>query len=309
MDEIIVKQTIGTLDANFDEMKEKLNAQLDEYRNLVFTEETKKQAKETVAELRKGKKELADRCKAVKKEWLVPLDTFMEKADGLAKMFDEPIDYINSQIEAFETRRIESKRNEISNIYADLVVEEELMGLVPLTKIYNPKWENATFSAKEIRAEIMAHKENAKNALVTIKGMHTDMEEKAIDMFAHTLDLPQVIIFINNYENQKKEVLEREREQMRREEEERIRAEERRKIEAEQRAEREKAEALAKAEEEKAVAVEEARAEVVETFIPTDNEEEETAYQYTLMLTPDAKEKVEMFLNSIGVEFFVMEVD
>lgn len=309
MDEIIVKQTIGTLDANFDEMKEKLNAQLDEYRNLVFTEETKKQAKETVAELRKGKKELADRCKAVKKEWLVPLDAFMEKADGLAKMFDEPIDYINSQIEAFETRRIESKRNEISNIYADLVVEEELMGLVPLTKIYNPKWENATFSAKEIRAEIMAHKENAKNALVTIKGMHTDMEEKAIEMFAHTLDLPQVIIFINNYENQKKEVLEREREQMRREEEERIRAEERRKIEAEQRAEREKAEALAKAEEEKAVAVEEARAEVVETFIPTDNEEEETAYQYTLMLTPDAKEKVEMFLNSIGVEFFVMEVD
>lgn len=298
MEEIIITQKSGEITANFEAVKAQLNEQLALYRNLVFTEEEKKKAKDTVAELRKGKKELADRCKEVKKEYMMPFDAFMEKADELAKMFDEPINLINEQIEAFEQKRIEEKKEIIKSIYAELVPEEEFQHIIPLNKIYNVKWENATFAEKAIKDEVMTLKLNAKSALETIKAMHSDIEERAIELYKSTLNVTEAVLLITNYENQKKEIMERERIKMREAEEERIRAEERRRIEEEQRAK-----------EELENAVQTAKAEAVEELIPTDFGAVETAYQYTMMLTPDAKEKVEMFLNSIGIEFYGMEVE
>lgn len=298
MNGIVVTQRHGEISANFEEVKAQLEDQLRIYKNMVFTEESKKDAKDTVAELRKGKKELAERCKEVKKEYLQPLDAFMAKADELAKMFDEPINLINEQIDAFEQKRIEEKKEIIKNIYAELVPEEEYQHIIPLSKIYNVKWENATFTEKAVKDEIMNRKLDAKSALSTIKAMNSEIEDRAIELYKSTLNVTEAILLITNYENQKKEIMERERARMREEEEERIRAEERRRIEDEQKA---------KAELEEAVQT--AKAEAVEELIPTDFGAVETAYQYTMMLTPDAKEKVEMFLNSIGVEFYAMEVE
>ena len=298
MNEIVVTQTSGAISTNFEEVKAKLSEQLEVYSKMVFTEETKKSAKDTVAELRKGKAELQNRCKEVKKEWMIPFDAFMVQANELAEMFDKPISKILEQIDAFEQKRIAEKKEVISNIYAELINEEEIVRLIPLAKIYNTKWENATFKEKDIREEMMQKKLALKDALETIRGMHSQMEERAIALFVDTFNLSESVKLINEYERQKAEILEREREQMRRAEEERIRAEERRRIEEERRAE-----------EEKAKAIESAKAEVVEQLIPDDIGAEEKGWLYTIMLTPDAKEKLDMYLDSVGIEYYAMEGD
>ena len=298
MNEMIVRQKCGEIDANFEEVKAYLDEQLDIYGKMVFTEETKTTAKNTVAELRKGQKDILARCKEVKKEYMIPLDNFLAKANELAQMFDKPISFINEQIDAFEQKRIAEKKVIVSNIYAELVPEEDIKQIIPLTKIYNSKWENATFKEKDIKAEIMERKLNCKNAVEMICSFHSEMEERAMEIYKSTLDMSEAVLFITNYENQKKAILERERELMRANEEERIRAEERKRILSEQ-----------KAEEEKAKAVEDAKAEVIENLIPTDSGSEERGYSYTMMLTEDAKSKVDTFLNRIGIEFFAMEVD
>lgn len=309
MNEIIVSQESGKVVCDFEGAKAMLDAKLDTYRKMVFTEDTKNDAKNTVAELRKEKKAFGDRCKEVKKEYMKPLDDFLVKASELSDMFDVPINFINEQIDAFEQKRIEEKKSLIFDIYQELIPEEEYQTMIPLLKIYNKKWENATTTKKAISEEIMNVKEALKKALETIRSMNSDMEQKATDLYLNSFDLSASLIYLNNYEAEKKAIQERERERIRREEEERIRREEREKIEAEQRHAEELAKAVEIAKDE-AVAEcveqirEEVYQEVTESFLPEQTGEEEEPYTYTILLSPNTKESLETFMNSIGIEFF-----
>lgn len=310
--EVQVQQQAGEISCDFNAAKAYLNERLEEYRNVVFTEDSKKEAKATVASLRKEKKAFTDRVKEVRNEYMKPLEEFAARAKVLADMYDQPINFINDQVTAFEQHRIEEKKEQIKELYLECMgdMQEEL----PLNKIYNSKWENATTNPTQIRREMMDRKESVKQGLDAIRQMHSDVEEKAIAMFLASFDLTKTILYINQYEQQQKEIIAREQERIRREEEERIRQEERAKLEAErrereslERAEREKQEALAAAEAEKQVAVElakeEAAQEVIDAMIPQDLEGESNLYEYRFALTAEAKEKLEMYLTSVGIDW------
>ena len=66
---------------------------------------------------------------------------------------------------------------------------------------------------------------------------------------------------------------------------------------------------LRKAEEEKRIAVEaakeEASQELVESLIP-DVGGESSLYEYRISLTEDAKQKLEMYMDSVGIEWELM---
>ena len=72
----------------------------------------------------------------------------------------------------------------------------------------------------------------------------------------------------------------------------------------------EKEEALRQAEAERIAAVEQAREdavqEVIESFIPN-MEGEENLYEYRISLSDDAKEKLEMYMDSVGIEWEMIE--
>lgn len=302
--EVQVQQQAGKISCDFEAGKAYLNERLEEYRNVVFTEENKKEAKATVASLRKEKKAFTDRVKEVRDEYMKPLEEFAAKAKELADMYDQPINFINGQVSAFEQRRIEEKKEQIKDLYLECL--GDMQAELPLNKIYNSKWENATTNPTQIRREMMERKETVKQGLDAIWQMHSDAEEKAVAMFLESYDLTKSILYINQYEQQQ--------ERIRREEEERIRREERAKLEAEQReretlarAEREKQEALAAAEAEKLAAVEQAKEEaaqeVIDSMIPQDLEGSSNLYEYRMALTAEAKEKLEMYLTSVGIDW------
>lgn len=303
--EVQVQQQAGKITCDFESGKTYLNERLEEYRNVVFTEDSKKEAKATVASLRKEKKAFTDRVKEVRDEYMKPLEEFAAKAKELADMYDQPINFINGQVSAFEQRRIEEKKEQIKDLYLECL--GDMQAELPLNKIYNSKWENATTNPTQIRREMMERKETVKQGLDAIRQMHSDSEEKAVAMFLESYDLTKSILYINQYEQQKKEILAREQQ-------ERIRREERAKLEAEQRerealarAERDKQEALAAAEAEKLAAVEQAKEEaaqeVIDSMIPQDLEGSSNLYEYRMALTAEAKEKLEMYLTSVGIDW------
>lgn len=302
--EVQVQQQAGEISCDFNAAKAYLNERLEEYRNVVFTEDSKKEAKATVASLRKEKKAFTDRVKEVRDEYMKPLEEFAAKAKVLADMYDQPINFINDQVTAFEQHRIEEKKEQIKELYLECLgdMQEEL----PLNKIYNSKWENATMNPTQIRREMLERKESVKQGLDAIRQMHSDVEEKAIAMFLSSFDLTKTILYINQYEQQQKEIIAREQERIRREERAKLEAE-RRERESLERAEREKQEALAAAEAEKQAAVElakeEAAQEVIDAMIPQDLEGESNLYEYRLALTAEAKEKLEMYLTSVGIDW------
>lgn len=291
MNEIKIYQNGGSINCDFETAKKELKDELELYGRTVFTEDTKVQAKNTVANLRKQKKAFQDEILSAKRAWMKPFEDFQAKANELLDMFDEPIVFINNQIDEFERRRIEEKKKLIELIYAD-IVEEEWRETIPLQKIYNGRWENATYTEKNIREDIFGVYKKVKDGINTLKLMQSDVEKEAIDIFLKTFDITPAILHITSYAKQKADIMAKEAERIRKEEEERIRNEERNKIAAEQ----EKAKAVE-------VAKEEARAEMVEALTPTQTDEPEIIYTYRIKLTQDAKEKLEMYMNSVGIEY------
>lgn len=311
----VITQQEGTVSCNFEEVKGYIRERLKEYDGAVFTEESKGYAKKELAKLRAEKKELNDNLREAKKKYMAPWDAFEPKVKELINLFDEPITLIDGQVKAFEEDRVVQKKALIEAIYTELA--GDLSDIIPLERIYNPKWENATTKEKAIREEVLAQATAARIALDTIRGMRSDAESKALDVYKQTLSLSIAISCINAYEAQKAEILRKEQERQREEELERIRREEREKLEAERKvleereAQRRAAEEALEAqrrqlEEEKQAAVEQAREtgaqEVIENLTP-DTEEDTQLYEYRVALSKKGKEAFEMYLDSVGIDW------
>lgn len=300
---LVINQNPGSIDINFDALEEQLDKKLSEYKGAVFTESSKAIAKAEVASLRKLKKDIEDSRKAVKKKWMEPYEQFEKKMKSLAVKVDEPINAINEQVQAFEEKRRQEKRELIRNLYEDTVADyEDCRDYISLDKLYDSKWENASVSAKSIKKDMMERMSGIQTEVSSIKAMHSDKEEDALVLYKQTLDLNRALQMISVYEQNKAEALKREEERRKQEEERRIQAE----IEQAKMAEREairREEHIRKEEQEKA-----------EEFIPVpvpdindDNLPFEqpttiTAY-YRIVATPEELEAVETAFNSIGIYF------
>lgn len=304
----VVNQQAALIQCNFEQVEKAIQEKLAEYKGAVFTEDSRQTAKKEVAGLRAQKKAFQDNLREEKKKYMAPWDAFESQAKRLIAMYDEPIDLISGQIQAFEEKRIAEKRSLITSIYQELVTD--LQEYIPLDRIYDQKWENATVKEKDIRKDISAVAESAGQAIITIRNMKSEAVESALEMYKRNLSLTEALAYVNDYERRKQEILAREQERQKREEEERIRREERERILAEQRI-CQAEEAARKAREEKAAAVEQAREEaaqeVVESLIPSFDGAEST-YEYTLELTADAKEKLDMYLDSVGITWHCVEI-
>lgn len=258
----MIFQRAGAVTCDFEGIKNSIEAQMKQYDGVVFTEETKADAKKTVANIRKDKKEFLDRVKEAKAIYMKPWDAFYEKATEVANLFDKPVNYINEQIEAFEESRKKEKIEKIKEIFGEMVFESEILEYLPLSKVYSDKWLNATYTEKQIKEDIMTAKMNVKTGITTIMSFESDVQAKALATFKETLNLPDAIKVITDYENNKKMALRLEKDRLR----------------------------------------EEARAEVIEQFTPTSDGDEQ-AYIYTIILTKEAKDKLEAFMNSVGIEY------
>ena len=290
----VITQQAGTLSLNFEEVEAYIKDRLKEYDGAIFTEESKGYAKKELAKLRAEKKELNDNLRDAKKKYMAPWDAFEPKAKELINLFDEPITLIDGQVKAFEEDRIAQKKALIEAIYTELI--GDLADIIPLARIYNPKWENATTKEKAIREEVVAQATAARIALDTIRGMRSDAESKALDVYKQTLSLPEAISCINAYEAQKAEILRKEQERQLEEELARVRRAAEEALEAQRR----------QLEAEKQAAVKQAREtgaqEVIESLTP-DAEEDTQLYEYRVALSEKGKEAFEMYLDSVGIDW------
>lgn len=292
-------QTVITMEnakvsCNFEQVEAAIKEVISEYRGAVFTEDSKAYAKKVVASLRAQKKMFQDNLRDEKKKYMVPWEEFESRAKALIGMYDEPIDMINGQVKEFEEKRIAEKRELIRRVYGE-VFPEGLASHFPLKRIYDYKWENATTKEKEIRKAISGICEKIQNETSLIRNRNSEVTAQALSMYQKNLDLAEALNYINAYEQQKSEILAKEQERKRREEEERIRREERERLLAEQQAEMEKNAAVEQAKAE-------AAQEVIDSLIPEESGEA-GLYEYRISLSGDAKMKLEMYMDSVGIEW------
>ena len=296
--ELSVTQQMGVITGNFDAIKAQLESEMAEYKGKTFTEETKKKAKEDLADLRKLKKNVNARKLEVKKAYMKPYDDFEEKVNELICVIDDPIVLIDGQVKGFEEKRINERKASIEELY-DGIVEEELRDYIPLERIYGDKWTNATTTMKSIREDISAVVMKTQQDIMTIKAMKSEKEEEALHLYMNNNNLAVSIQFLTRYEQEKAEILKKreKEEQERREREleaerERVREEERRRIREEERLKEEAAkEAIADLK-----AVDEEKAADLSSS-------DSKRVIYTVVATDAELEEIEMALTSLGVYF------
>lgn len=219
-----VEQKNGVIGFNFEEIKEKLNSELEIYKNMIFTEDSKAEAKKTIASLRKLKKSVNDKKLEVKKSFMIPYTNFEAQVKELDNLIDEPINFINNQVEEFERKRVEEKKSLISEIYTEIMAEHgEASGYLPLQRIYDSKWENATTTKKAITEAIAERVDHVEKDLCIIRSMESEFEDKGIVKYKETLELSNAIEIMNQYQKQKEEILRRQEEEAKRKAEEEAR--------------------------------------------------------------------------------------
>ena len=294
----VITQESAKISCNFDQVEQAIKGTLAEFEGVVFTEDSKTYAKKQVASLRKQKKEFQENLRDAKNQYMAPWNEVETRAKNLIALYDEPINFINGQVQAFEEKRIREKKEEIEAVYNELV-PEDLQDYIPLECIYGAKWDNATTNMKTVRKEISEAVTKTQSEISVISSMGSDKVQAALALYMANRNLAAAVKYISDYEAKKKEILaqqerrEAERaEALRREEIEKIRREERARIAEEERIRNEA----------KREAVEEIKT-VDEAAAAPLTEKHSMKVIYTVVATAEEIQEIEMAFNSLGIYF------
>lgn len=216
------------IDFNFEELKEEITNKSALYKNMVYTDETIKDAKSDRALLNKFKTALEDKRKEVKKQCLEPYNQFEKQIKELVAIIDEPVKLIGEQITEFEDREKAEKHEQIIELFN----KAGFQSFVTLEQIYDHKWLNKSVSLKSIEEELTNTVYRIGHDVTTINSLK-EYSFEALEHYKKTLDLAGAIAEGQRLADIQKRKLEHEAEVKAREELAKKQAEERAKAEAE----------------------------------------------------------------------------
>ena len=209
------EEFLQAIEFNYGEIKQELAIRLEKYQDLVYTEETLKEARADRAALNKFKNAIETRRKEIKKACLKPYEDFEVKIKDIVSMIDEPIEAIDKQVKAYEEIRKEEKLDGIKQFYADKVAD--LAELVPLDKIFNPRWLNVTYKEADIHKEITDLFAKVEDDLKAITELRSKYELQIIKAYLNDFDLTAALQEKKHLEEQEAKMVEYERIQKERE--------------------------------------------------------------------------------------------
>ena len=221
--EIKVDQTPPQIIFNYEEVRDALEERMQIYREIEVTETNLPERRRDIATLRKIAKAVEDRRREVRTAYLAPYQDFEAKTKELIAIIQQPVDLLSRQVQRYEERQREAKQKQIQEYFTKAAAGTHLR----FDAVFRKEWRNASVSMKSICAEINDRIRSYQADLDALRAFGSEAEEDALAMYHRTGQLSDAIRIINEYEAQKRRILE---------------AEERRHREAEARAARETAE-------------------------------------------------------------------
>lgn len=217
--QVVVKQEVGKINWNFEELKTALAAEMQKYVGIVYDDNSIADAKKTVAYLRKLKESVEDRRKDVKKKCLEPYETMEKQAKELTQLIDEPINTIAKQVKDYEEEQKKKRKEEILAYMKEAFTElPETVASKLKFKIYDSKWENKSTTKKTWQDAVNTALENTKGDLNILDGIEEDFRENAKKVYEKNLVLSEALSKVQELRRQKEMILERERQKREREE-------------------------------------------------------------------------------------------
>lgn len=110
-------KSVGEIESNMKEVKNYVENLNNYYKNVFFTEETMKEAKEEKSKVNKFKSEVANYRKNIITEYNKPIKAFEDTAKETEKILLETYNTINKQVSNYENKQKEMKEQEIKDYF------------------------------------------------------------------------------------------------------------------------------------------------------------------------------------------------
>lgn len=186
MEELKITQQAGVITANLDAIEAEITEQMKAYENYVVSEDSVKNDKKILADLRKLLKDLNDARIATKKKWLEPFDEFEARCKAVQAKVEEPINLINSQIKLFDEEKKLARQAEVQELFNANVQGYEKFISFEKAVADNPKWLNLSTKDSDILFDLNGMILKVKNDIEAIKALKSEIEEDCINIYAES---------------------------------------------------------------------------------------------------------------------------
>lgn len=194
------------IEFNHEELKNFLIEKTSKYNSLVVTEDSIKSAKEDKAKLNKFRKAIEDERKRIKKQCLQPYEEFERKCKEIVALIDKPIISIDTQIKAFDDEEKERKYKALQQYFDDNA--KELLGIITLEQIINPKWANKGERLLDLTQQIYDKLDKIRQDLKVIGDLKSPYESQMKDIYLKTFDVSKALAEQSRLEEQDKKLAE-----------------------------------------------------------------------------------------------------
>lgn len=112
-------KSVGEIESNMKEVKGYVEELNNYYKNINFTEETMKEAKDEKAKVNKFKKQVAEYRKNIVTEYNKPIKIFEDTAKETEKLLTDTYNTINQQVAIYEVKLKKEKEEEVRNYFEE----------------------------------------------------------------------------------------------------------------------------------------------------------------------------------------------
>lgn len=181
-----------SIDWNGEQLLALVRSQLAAYEGITFGDDEISQAKAIRAKLSKFCDALNSERIRIGKEYTAPLEKFKGEVDRVILEVKGVNENFARQINDYETRKREAKLEEITAYYDEVI--GDFKEFVPLDRIFDQKWLNATVTMKKVTEELDTKLAMIRSSLTTIEALHSPDETALKAFFFRTLDLASALM-------------------------------------------------------------------------------------------------------------------
>ena len=181
-------QFLTRIEWNYDEFKGLVQAAMERYEGVTFTEEQVKEAKEERARLNALKKAISDKRISIKNAVMAPYTQFEAEVKEITELIDKPIAEIDRQVREFEDAQKADKKEALRKHFEKAV---EGMEFKPtFEQIFDSRYLNVSVSLarakKDITEKVKRFRFNIENV---IEGVEEEHRAIVRDKYLKTLDI------------------------------------------------------------------------------------------------------------------------
>lgn len=196
LDLVVTEKSVGFLETNIETLEELVEKRLEDYKPENYMGDADL-AKKDRAELNKAREKIGRARKDLIAELMKPYNDFEERCKALERKIDLASKALDEIVKIKENEEKQKKEEIIKNFW-----EGKGCTVVPLEKVFNPKWLNKTFKESDILAEMDARIKKVYDDLKLLEKF-TDDAETLKAHYLMTLDIEETFSYGDELQRQR----------------------------------------------------------------------------------------------------------